>query len=544
LDAVHAAHHTGVREGDIVTASVFTTESATAVLEKIRDQIHAATPAPADFLLGPDGSRTVFALDQVTGITFNEQTRTDAPPTPVNLNLSPLRDISPGAVGELAFGKYLAPDYEVHPGEYIPPIATRTGTPVVQGYNEVYFNLFLPSGPKPEGGWPVAIFGHGAGRNKNEDPLTVAAMMAAHGIATVIINVPGNGFGPLGTLTVNQTTADPVTFSAGGRGTDQDGDHSIGAREGQFATAPQTIVSNRDALRQTVADLMQLVRVIEVGTDVNGDGSRDLDPSRIYYFGQSLGGMYGTIFLAVEPSVRAGVPNVPGGPLIDWNRLSPGNRPLVGQSLAARVPSLINGPGVTDIDGVPVSPGPAFNENMPLRDGAPLTVRLADGTSYVIQSPVINTVAGAMAIQEVIENTEWVSQSGNPVAYAPHLRKAPLAGVPAKSVIIQLAKGDQTVPNPTATAILRAGDLADRTTFYRNDLAVAENPAVPTNPHGFLTYIGTTVPLVTVEIALSAQEQIAVFFASDGTVIIHPEPARFFEVPIQGPLPEELNYIP
>ena len=136
------------------------------------------------------------------------------------------------------------------------------------------------------------------------------------------------------------------------------------------------------------------------------------------------------------------------------------------------------------------------------------------------------------------------SRSGNPVAYAPHLWKDPLAGVPAKSVIIQLAKGDQTVPNPTATAILRAGGLADRTTFYRNDLAVAENPAVPTNPHGFLTYIGTTVPLVTVEIALSAQEQIAVFFASDGTVIIHPEPARFFEVPIQGPLPEELNYIP
>lgn len=25
---------------------------------------------------------------------------------------------------------------------------------------------------------------------------------------------------------------------------------------------------------------------------------------------------------------------------------------------------------------------------------------------------------------------------------------------------------------------------------------------------------------------------------------MHPEPARFFEVPIQGPLPEELNYVP
>src|SRR5262249_38230576 len=169
------------------------------------------------------------------------------------------------------------------------------------------------------------------------------------------INVPGNGFGPLSTLTVNQTGAEPVTFSAGGRGIDQDGDHTIGMREGQFATAPQTIVSNRDAQRQTVADLMQLVRVIEGGAAVTGDGSRDLDPSGVYYFGQSFGGIFGTIFLAVEPGVRAGVPNVPGGPAIDWNRLGPGNRPtMVGESLASRVPSLINGPGVTQIEGVPV----------------------------------------------------------------------------------------------------------------------------------------------------------------------------------------------
>src|SRR5262249_1282743 len=146
-------------------------------------------------------------------------------------------------------------------------------------------------------------------------------------------------------------------------------------------------------------------------------------------------------------------------------------------------------------------------------------------------------------IQEVIDNTAWVSQSGNPVAYAPHLRKDPLPGVPAKSVIFQFAKGDELVPNPTTTAILRAGDLADRTLFYRNDLAFAENPAVPRNPHGFLTNVASPVPLV-VEIARGTQEQIATFFASDGKTIIHPEPARFFEVPIQGPLPEELNFIP
>src|SRR5262249_49642554 len=50
LDALKAARHAAIAENDVATASVFTTMSATAVLEKMRDQIHAATPAPADFL--------------------------------------------------------------------------------------------------------------------------------------------------------------------------------------------------------------------------------------------------------------------------------------------------------------------------------------------------------------------------------------------------------------------------------------------------------------------------------------------------------------
>jgi hypothetical protein len=546
IQGLRAAHRLGIPVRDIVDASVFTTESATAVLEKIRDQIHAATPAPADFNLGPHGERTVFDLDQIKGITFNAQTGDDPPAfNPVQVNLVPVRDI-PGAVGEVAFGKYLSPDYEVHPGEYIPPVATRAGTPEVQGYNEIYFNLFLPSGPKPAGGWPVAIFGHGLNNNKQANgtvgPLTAVASLAAHGIATVAINAVGHGLGPRGTLTVNQAGAAPVTFSAGGRGRDQDGDHGIDRTEGFFAAPPYDLLFQvRDGQRQTVADLMQLVRVIEVGMDVHGDGGPDLDPSRIYYAGVSQGGMYGTMFLAVEPDVRAGVLNVPGGRWSEISRLSTLStiRDGIGKALAARVPPLLNPPGVTAIDGVPVS-APFFNENLPLRDGVPLTVRLADGTSAVIQAPVINTVPGAMAIQEALDHEQWAMMAGDQLAYAPHLRKAPLPGVPAKSVIYQFAKGDESLVNPATTALLRAGGLADRATYYRHDLAYAENPALPKNPHNI---IGLITDPAARPIALGYQEQIAAFFVSDGTEVIHPEPARFFETPIQGPLPEDLSFI-
>src|SRR5262245_59062190 len=46
LDALHAI---GVSESSIVTMSVFSTQSVTAVLEKIRDQLKASTPAAAGF---------------------------------------------------------------------------------------------------------------------------------------------------------------------------------------------------------------------------------------------------------------------------------------------------------------------------------------------------------------------------------------------------------------------------------------------------------------------------------------------------------------
>jgi len=442
----------------------------------------------------------------------------------LTLDLSLLR-IIPGAVGQVAFGKYTSPDYMIHPGEYIPEVGTRSGIPQVQNTNDVFFNLFLPSGTPPVGGWPVAIFGHGSPNSKNDQSLEVAATMAAHGIATISISFYGNGAGPLSTLTVTRSSSSPVTLSAGGRGIDQNHDNSITAiGEGRNAAAPRAIISSRDAARQTIADFMQLVRVIEEGMDVDGDESQDLDPSRIYYFGHSLGAMWGTIFLAVEPNVRAAVFNSVGTPY-DNLRLSPGFRSgSIGVLLRDRVPSLLNSPGLTQIGGVGV-PLPRFNENLPLRD----------------QPPLINTVNGAMEIQEFLDHMKWATQSASSLACAAYLRKSPLEGVPAKSVLFQFNMGDQIATNPTTTAVLRAGDLVDRTTYFRNDLAFAENPGVPKNPHLLIRLI-TSASVGAM--ARGIQEQIAVFFASDGTLIIHPEPRRFFEVPIAGPLPDDLNFIP
>jgi fermentation-respiration switch protein FrsA (DUF1100 family) len=431
-------------------------------------------------------------------------------------------------VGRIAFGKYISPDYFVHPGEYIPTIGTLTGTPQAEGTNEIYFNLFLPSAPQPQAGWPVAIIGHGGGGSKEDVAYAVAATLASQGVATIAISAVGRGGGAQGTLRVDLTNGESVTLSSGGRGFDQNGDGIVDDQEGATASAPREILGQSDAQRQTVVDWMKLVRVIAAGMDADGDGTPDLDSSRIYYFGTSFGGGLGPQLLTVEARVRVGVFSYPGGAAgrIDIIRLRPAQRgSFTGAALAARTPSVVNSNGLTSLDGVSVGP-PFFNENIPLRN----------------QPPIINDVVGALAIQELFERAEWVSQTGDAAAYAPYVRKSPLPGVPPKSVLIQICKGDQTGPNPRNTAIVRAGDLADRTTLFRNDLAYLADPAVPKNPHGFLNRF--TSPGITGEIGRGGQMQAAVFLASDGNKIIWPEPSQFFEVPIVPPLPEDLTFIP
>jgi hypothetical protein len=168
-----------------------------------------------------------------------------------------------------------------------------------------------------------------------------------------------------------------------------------------------------------------------------------------------------------------------------------------------------------------------FTENIPLRN----------------QPSLVNNVPGASAIQLVLDNNEWVQQAGNPATYAPFIRKHPLRGNAPKPVIVQFAKGDMTVPNPTTSAILRAGGLSDRALYYRNDLSfAATSGGIPKNPHTFLTNIGLAAAA---PYAVAAQSQIAVFFATGGATTIDPDGANpIFEMPVVLPLPETLNFLP
>jgi hypothetical protein len=544
LAALDAAARDGVDLNRVAVASVFTTMSVTAPMQKIRDQIRASPPpAAANFLLGIGGVRTVFPLSAISAIRVDEHTGFGLTgPTFVQFlpRLAQLRLI-PNAVGTLAFGSYRAPMY-LDGQQFIPQAGTRTGVPVVQREEEVVFNLFLPAvtptRSRPALGWPIAIYMTGCceGDNKNGTPFNIAANLANQGIAAVSIDPVGAGRGPLSRTTVSLAGVASVQFPSGGRGIDVDGDGDIEAGEGNDTTGVRRIVFGRDTRRQSAADLMQLIRVIEAGMDVDGDGVADIDASRIYYVGFSHGSTSAPPLLVVEPRIRAAVLTAPNALLTERLRLSPGNRSILGELLASRQPALTN---VADPSGI------AFDENLPLRGVA----------------PVLNTVSGAMAIQELFERMEWLYMPADAAAFAPYLRKAPLPGAAETPIILQIAKGDQTGPNPGAFAIVRAGGLADRTTFFRNDIAVQSYgagppappptppPGVEVNPHNFMVRLNSPTRSA---IAFAAQRQIATFFASDGLVTLDPNVglatnppplAPLYETPIQGPIPEGLNFI-
>lgn len=509
---------------EVAALSVFTTQSATHVVERIRSAIQAAPPPRIDFNVGPGGARAVFPFSQVAGITYGLQTGADGTLTPTVLNAVNNLNVVPGAVGTLAFGTFRTLDFTTRPSGHVAPIPTRTGRLEPTGSVDVAANLVLPAGMPPHGGWPVAVMAHGGTASKNFI-FPTAAVLNSHGIAVIAINNMGHGGGPLTTTTVRFTDGKEVTYATPGLGYDGNGDGRINAFEPQVSPGPYALFASTGAIVQSVAQYFAVVRAIQAGVDVDGDGAADLDGSRVYMFGHSMGGAYTFLVSAFEPAVRAAVSCAPHGTFVYHVLIATGYRRQVGQRLATRTPSLINAAnGRTSLDGQPVGE-PFFDDNLPLRN----------------QPPRINTVPGAIAIQRVLDREAWASQIGNPVAFAPLIRRAPAPGMTSRPFLIQIARSDQSTANPGQTEVLRAGDLADRVTLYRHDLNFG-NAGVPPNSHLYLNSVAQAPNWA--RIGLAAQQQIATFFETDGAEVTHPTPAEFWEVPIRGPLPEDTYYLP
>ncbi len=286
--------------GTVVAASVFTTLSTTRWLESARAQIQN-TPITVN---RPSG-QNVFQISNISSLVLNLQTGANQFEA-IDFPLAQFQPLLTG-LGAIAFGSYLSPQF-LNAQQAIDPMPTGVDVSLPATTAEIFFHVYLPTSSPSANGYPVVIFGHGFGDNSFGGATIVSPTLAAAGFATIAINVVGHGFGPQSNVAITDTSGNTTQLLTGGRGVDLNGDGTINAEEGCVILTPVP-VGLRDCFQQTAVDLMQLVRAIEAGIDLDGDGVPDLDGTHIYYVGQSLGSMYGTMLEAVEPGVRAAVLN-------------------------------------------------------------------------------------------------------------------------------------------------------------------------------------------------------------------------------------------
>jgi len=492
IDTVRSRSH-GKGKRDVISASLFTTLSATSWLQQAREQIRSGAIPGAGALYGP---LSTFQLKDVSSITWMPQTGVSGVDYNQTIPLSVL-----AGVERVSFGVYLSPLYLNTSGPQAGTISTtptNVSIPVPNILVPVSFHLFLPAASLPSGKIPVIIYGHGLGDSQFGAPTFAASTWAQKGFATLAIEIPGHGFGPLSATQVT-TNGGNVLVATPGRGIQFSPAAPIGPSDGCILA---NAIGTRDCSRQTAVDLFALVAAIK---NTQGLGL-NLDTSRIYYTGQSFGSFYGTLFEAVEPDVQAGTLNSGGGTQLDAARLSPIARQLGAAYLAGFTPSRLNVP--------PAQSQAYFHDSF------------NDEYTYRGQS-ITDTVPGALAVQDAFEEADWLGMLGDPLSYAAHLQEAPLPGVPAKPMLVQFGLGDLEVPNPIESALVRAAGLQPATWLLRTDLAAAIDPRLlgltqtgapfPIYPHRFLSnpllFNPLSPPLITA-IGVAAQKQIADFFAS------------------------------
>ncbi len=218
------------------------------------------------------------------------------------------------AVGDIMAGGLAADDYQVPgpnplsggamiPGQWSDPVH-----PTAQGGGILQVLAFVPVGQVPANGYPTVIFGHGLTRSKT-DLFAIGPQLTANHYAAVAIDFVASGSRAI------QTSNDA---SLGCSGTP-----NPSAAPQCFAPILSTnLGQTRDNIRQTVLDLERLSNAIAACgatscASSNSTGNLHVDPVKIEYMGQSLGGIIGTIFTAVSPRVKASVLNVAAGGLID-----------------------------------------------------------------------------------------------------------------------------------------------------------------------------------------------------------------------------------
>jgi hypothetical protein len=376
-----------VRLEEIAFCWSFTTQSITPVLEAVRDGMDETGPLAFIRRQVPARLKRVSSVDVPWLEEGNNPYLLDTELLNQILNvIIPLVPEIQGAplhmdhVDYFVMGSFMTPNFRATHDEIF-DIDLNRGT-ATMSEEEVPFVLSVPkTTAEHQPPFPVTLYCHG-NQSVRFEALASADYLAEQGIAVMAIDAVGHGpiangaelpallagagldeqaqlsiltalAGLLGVKEPGSTLKEVLNsiLSIGflnevlirGRGVDLSGD-GLPDNGANFWTADT--FKTRDVVRQTVIDLLWLLRILKALTqesvpadvpenpgeltreeadryllagDFNMDGILDVGGADNRYFqsGISLGGIVSSIVLGVEPGITAGVPVVPGGGLTD-----------------------------------------------------------------------------------------------------------------------------------------------------------------------------------------------------------------------------------
>jgi len=294
---------------DIILHWTFTTQSTTDVLAQVRTDVRLLTPV-AGFGITPNTSPLGAADIYVGSLAVPYYLTASSTASSPSNDPTALGSFWKGIGG--SFLTNLVPNPGCVPANTnVCPISTSTE--IIPTILSIPKSIGDCSGGMPVDGWPVVIYQHGITTNR-ATMQAVADAMAGACMAVVAIDLPmhgitgeeTNGTELLKDVPVSERTfdLDLVTQDADGNIIAEESDGIIDTSGRHFVNLTN-LQNTRDNVRQAVSDLFVLVDAIEGGTLT--DGSNRMDPAKIYFLGHSLGAMVGTIFTALEPSVRDAV---------------------------------------------------------------------------------------------------------------------------------------------------------------------------------------------------------------------------------------------
>ncbi len=258
--AVAELERDGVARDDILSLAVFTTQDSVSELVGVRDWITTSYPMPE-----PVDGAWRWVSDQ--GAFTRVEGRYGPVPTMQH--------------GEPPYSQQGTGDIQV-----------IDGVPDVYSEFDARFMMTIPTSPMPEAGYPVVLYAHGTGGDY--------ASFTDDGTDA---QLAGEGYAVIGIDQVLHGERNPTS----------------GSPDLLFFNFLNPLAA-RDNNRQAVIDVVQQARFatsVTVPTRIVSDDGQAIhfDPSRVYVFGHSQGGLNMPIFLAIDDTAQGGFLSGAGGTL-------------------------------------------------------------------------------------------------------------------------------------------------------------------------------------------------------------------------------------